>query len=202
MPAFLPSVNQIGFDSYDWIASTIARSGSRVLLWVIGACGTPAASSGSIRSSAFSFPIAGRYAGGTVMLSSPSVPAHVQLRPRAAAPVQHPRHARPGPAASGPVSRCTPRPCARSVPHYGAELMFTGHLQPERRARGERHFLIGGPTAGAAACPPSGVRVGTVSTRAPDGRACRRASSATPPRPGLPLARATSRRSSSRDRAA
>ncbi|MBV9916890.1 MAG: PQQ-binding-like beta-propeller repeat protein, partial [Solirubrobacterales bacterium] len=37
MPAFLPSVNQIGFDSYDWIAATILRGHGSVLEWVIGA---------------------------------------------------------------------------------------------------------------------------------------------------------------------
>ena len=65
LPSLLPSVNQIGFDSYDLIAGTIARERSgrrrgRVLLWVIGGrpgkarrrpCPTPAAASPS-RSSA------------------------------------------------------------------------------------------------------------------------------------------------------
>ena len=41
MPSFLASVNQIGFDSYDWIASTIARTKHHVLLWVVGALPAP-----------------------------------------------------------------------------------------------------------------------------------------------------------------
>ena len=72
MPAFLASVNQIGFDSYHWIVSTISRTRHRVLLWVVAALEErgrevvdPARS--------FAFPLAGRYQGNSVILSSPNV---------------------------------------------------------------------------------------------------------------------------------
>ena len=48
MPSFLASVNQIGFDSYHWIASTITRTRRHVLLWVVGALQVRAVATWSI----------------------------------------------------------------------------------------------------------------------------------------------------------
>ena len=186
MPAFLPSVNQIGFDSYDWIASTIARSGSRVLLWVIGAVRDARGVERVDPSSAFSFPIAGRYAGGTVMLSSPSVPLTfsfglVPLRQFSIRGTLGPdRHFRPG------VSLYTETVCAH-VPHYGAELKFTGICNPSG-VLAASGTLIAGPYSGAAASRPSGVRVRRISIVRPTA-ARAGAVNASLRGPGLPLAR-------------
>jgi outer membrane protein assembly factor BamB len=74
LPPFVPSLNQIGFDSYDWIVGTLDVSPPRfhegtLLLWVIGARrgagGVPVADPGS----AFAFPLAGRYRDDAVILS-------------------------------------------------------------------------------------------------------------------------------------
>ena len=43
LPPFLPSVNQIGFDSYDWIVGTLeitppdASGEGTALFWIVGA---------------------------------------------------------------------------------------------------------------------------------------------------------------------
>jgi hypothetical protein len=74
MPAFLASVNQIGFDSYDWIASTIARTRTRTLLWVIGAYRDAQGVERVDPHSAFGFPLAGRYVRQSLILASPGVP--------------------------------------------------------------------------------------------------------------------------------
>ena len=57
-PAFLTSITQIGFGSYDLAAATIARRGNRVLLWVYDKPGGD-----------FAFPISGRISGDSVILS-------------------------------------------------------------------------------------------------------------------------------------
>ncbi len=37
LPPMMTSLNQIGFDFYDWVAGTVRSAGGRVVLWVIGA---------------------------------------------------------------------------------------------------------------------------------------------------------------------
>jgi len=76
LPPLLPSVNQIGFDSYDMIAGTIARSRAnrrgegRLLLWVIGA---KRDRNGLLRpdpNGNFQFPLSGLYRRNTLELGS------------------------------------------------------------------------------------------------------------------------------------
>jgi hypothetical protein len=79
LPPLLPSANQIGFDSYDWIVSALrvsrpdAHGEGRVLLWVVGArrnrAGVPVADP----SSAFGFPLAGRYRGADLLLAQRNI---------------------------------------------------------------------------------------------------------------------------------
>ncbi|MBI2382991.1 MAG: PQQ-binding-like beta-propeller repeat protein [Gammaproteobacteria bacterium] len=78
LPAFLPSINQIGFDSYDWIVGTLDKTAAdpggegRVLLWVIGAlrdgAGFPQVNaSGRFE---FRFPLQGRYRNNDLLLAN------------------------------------------------------------------------------------------------------------------------------------
>jgi outer membrane protein assembly factor BamB len=79
LPPLLPSANQIGFDSYEWIVSALhvsapdARGEGRILLWVVGSRknrkGVPIADPRSD----FAFPLAGRYRGGDLLLSQRNV---------------------------------------------------------------------------------------------------------------------------------
>ena len=67
LPAFLPSVNQIGFDSYDLIVGTIATTPSdrggqgSLLLWAIGARKNSRGVSVADPSGNFAFPLGGLY---------------------------------------------------------------------------------------------------------------------------------------------
>jgi outer membrane protein assembly factor BamB len=186
MPAFLPSVNQIGFDSYDWIASTIARTRSRVLLWVIGATRDARGAEHVDPTSPFGFPVAGPYSRAAASLSSPSVPLTfsfgiVPLREFMIRGTLGPDlHFRPG------VSAYTETVCSH-VPHYGAELKFTGICNPDD-VLAASGTLIAGPYRGSAAKKPSGVRVAALRLLRPS--ATRAGSvSAVLHGPGLPLAR-------------
>lgn len=165
MPAFLPSVNQIGFDSYDWIASTIARSGSHVLMWVIGAVADARGVEHVDPHSAFGFPLAGRDAGHALILSSANVPLEFsfgvvplrrfELRGDLGSDLSF----RPG------VSLYAETVCA-SVPNYGRELAFTGICNPSG-VLAASGTLLSKAYSGSANRRPAGVRIGSVTLRSP-----------------------------------
>lgn len=76
LPPLLPSVNQIGFDSYDMIAGTIARTRAnrggegRLLLWVVGARRDRRGLLRPDPSGNFQFPLSGTYRRNTLQLGS------------------------------------------------------------------------------------------------------------------------------------
>ena len=79
-PAFVPSVNQIGFDSYDFLVGTVAKTrpgpsgeGS-VLLWVAGAHRNRKGRHVIDPARSFAFPLLGRYRGSEVIMSGQNVP--------------------------------------------------------------------------------------------------------------------------------
>ncbi len=165
MPAFLPSVNQIGFDSYDWIATTIARTRSHVLLWVIGARRDARGVAHVQPGSAFSFPLFGTYRGRAVALASPAVSLEfsfgpVPLRRYVMRGTLTPQLSfRPGAALYAETV------CA-TVPHYGPELVFTGICNPSGVLAASGTFL-GSAYRGAAATRPAGLRIGNVTLDGP-----------------------------------
>ncbi|HYP48316.1 MAG TPA: hypothetical protein VEQ61_06725, partial [Thermoleophilaceae bacterium] len=80
LPTLLPSVNQIGFDSYDWIVGTLAKSppdaggeGS-LLLWVVGSRKDGRGVRAADPRSSFAFPLAGRYKRDSFAVSQRGVP--------------------------------------------------------------------------------------------------------------------------------
>jgi hypothetical protein len=160
MPAFLPSVNQIGFDSYDWIVSTIARTRSRVLLWVIGAFKDARGVERVDPHSAFGFPLAGRYRGRSLILSSPNVPLEFSF---GVVPLR--RFEMRGDLGStlsfSPGASLYSETVCATVPNYGPELVFTGICNPSGVLAASGTFMS---TAyrGEAAVRPAGVRVGSI----------------------------------------
>jgi outer membrane protein assembly factor BamB len=78
LPSLLPSVNQIGFDSYDLIAGTIAREPAgkhrgRLLLWVIGGRRQGNGATVADPAGGFAFPLAGAYRGDSLALNASGV---------------------------------------------------------------------------------------------------------------------------------
>jgi hypothetical protein len=76
-PAFVPSVNQIGFDSYDFLVGALRRTGraqGRVLLWVAGARRTGGGRHAVDPGRTFAFPLVGRYRGNEIVMSGRDVP--------------------------------------------------------------------------------------------------------------------------------
>jgi outer membrane protein assembly factor BamB len=173
MPSFLASVNQIGFDSYDWIAATIARTRGRVLLWVIGARRDANGKERVDPESSFAFPLAGRYQGDSLILQSPDVALkfsfgevplrRFELRGQLGANLSF----RPG-AALYAETVCS------TVPNYGPELQFTGICNPSGVLPVSGTFISTG-YRGSANARPAHVRAGPVRLLRPtatrDGRA-------------------------------
>jgi hypothetical protein len=76
LPAFLTSVNQIGFDAYDLIVGVLsmtkpdASGGGSLLLWAIGARPGPGGVEQADPATTLGFALAGRYQGNSISLSA------------------------------------------------------------------------------------------------------------------------------------
>ncbi len=165
LPPLLPSVNQIGFDSYDWIAGTLERSKPHhgkgtILLWIVGS----RKRGGKLvadPNSDFAFPLVGRYDHDSVILSQRDltltfsfgdVPIDLiefrgQLRPDL--------RMRPGASLYAEVT------CA-NVPNYGPFLPLTGLCNPEGKLIASGTYLTGRYPRGPANRRPNGLHVDEV----------------------------------------
>ena len=161
MPAFLPSVNQIGFDSYDWIASTIARTRSHVLMWVIGASQGRARRRAGRPAQRLRVPARGRIRRALGDPLEPERAALVQLR---VVPLR--RFEMRGELAPGlrfrPGAVAVRRDRVRDGPELRRGADVHRDLQPERRARRERDVPLERRIAGA---PPPARPPGCTSPR-------------------------------------
>jgi len=172
LPPLLPSVNQIGFDSYDMIAGTIARSKAnrrgegRLLLWVVGARRDRHGLLRPDPNGNFQFPLSGVYRRGTVQLGSQdlslqfsfgSVPLRLfdvrgQLAPGLAL--------RPG---AGIYSETT---CA-DVPNYSVQLRFAGVCNSQDTLAASGTLLTGAYGSHAANRRPAAVRLASLQLTLP-----------------------------------
>jgi outer membrane protein assembly factor BamB len=66
LPPILPSLNQIGFDSYEMVVGALRASNGRLLLWAVS---TKPGTSIPDRKGAFAFPLQGRYRDDALLLS-------------------------------------------------------------------------------------------------------------------------------------
>lgn len=79
LPSFLPSVNQIGFDSYDWIVSTLsvsppdAQGNGRILMFVVGAVRAPDGPLIAYPATKFAFPLEGTYRGNLISVTASDI---------------------------------------------------------------------------------------------------------------------------------
>jgi outer membrane protein assembly factor BamB len=172
LPPLLPSVNQIGFDSYDMIAGTISRTGARphrdgrVLLWVIGARRDRRGVLQPDPSGNFQFPLAGAYRRDSLALSSSglslqfsfgSVPLRTfDVRGQIAPDLTM----TPG---TGLYSETV---CA-DVPNYSAQLRFAGVCNAQDVLAASGTLLTRGYGDRAAARKPKGVGLASLQLTRP-----------------------------------
>ena len=169
VPPFLTSVNQIGFDSYEWLAGTLQvtrpdkRDRGRLLLWVTGLRPGPAGVPVTDPKAGFAFPIAGRYQGDALILSRRDLSLRLsfgdipqrrfELRGRLGA------DGRMDPGAS--LSSETD---CRTLPTYGPLLVAIGLCNARGVLPAAGTFLTAPyPRRGPAARRPPGLRVRRVS---------------------------------------
>jgi outer membrane protein assembly factor BamB len=172
LPPLLPSVNQIGFDSYDMIAGTIARSKAnrrgrgRLLLWVIGARRDRHGLLRPDPNGNFQFPLAGPYRRSSLDLGSQdlslqfsfgSVPLGLfDVRGQMSADLA----LRPG---AGLYSETT---CA-DVPNYSAQLRIAGVCNAQDTLAASGTLLTGAYGNRAANRRPGGVRLASLQLTPP-----------------------------------
>jgi outer membrane protein assembly factor BamB len=168
MPAFLPSVNQIGFDSYDWIASTIARTRNHVLVWVIGAVADARGVERVDPRSAFAFPMRGQYAGRALALSSTNVSLEFSFGPAPLRRFEMRGTLTPQGSFEPGAALYAETVCA-TVPNYGPLLKFTGICNPDGLLASSGTFTSS-PYVGSAAHAPPGLRLTRLSLTRPTAR--------------------------------
>jgi outer membrane protein assembly factor BamB len=171
LPSLLPSVNQIGFDSYDLIAGTLEKTKpgpdgiGEILMWVIGARSKANGAVGADPAGNFAFALAGQYRDDLVMLNASRLDLQFSFGP---VPVrsldfrgrlQPDGRFAPGASTYGQVT------CA-SVPNYSAYLYVAGVCNPNDTLASFGTFLSDG-YAGRANERPEGVHAAEVTLRAP-----------------------------------
>ena len=174
LPPFLPSVNQIGFDSYDLIVGTLARSAPNaqgegsVLMWVIGARRGPGGVRVADPKSDFAFPLAGRYRDDFLILSQRDLRltfsfGEVPIRRfELRAQLDRKLRALPGASLYGEVT------CA-DVPNYGPALNVAGLCNAEGTLVASGTFITDAyDRRGAANRRPRALRVPTIQLERPD----------------------------------
>jgi hypothetical protein len=174
LPSFLTSVNAIGFESYDWIVSTLsvsppdANGDGHLLMFVVGATRPADGLLVADPTTAFAFPLEGTYRGNLVSVSASHVTLPFSFGP---VPTQQLMFrmqlgsdlvAEPGASLFGIVH------CA-DVPYYGSLLeRVTTLCNTSGNLTASGTFLASGyPTSGGAASAPKGLRVSTLNLTRP-----------------------------------
>jgi hypothetical protein len=173
LPPFLPSVNQIGFDSYDWIVGTLdvappgADREGTALFWIVGA----RRGRGGVReadpASEFAFPLLGRYRRDSLILAAEDltltfsfgpVPLSVfQLRGQ----IRRNLEMRPG------ANMYAETVCA-DVPVYGPLLPITGLCNADGKLVSSGTFITDRyDRRGSANRRPGGLRVDSIELERP-----------------------------------
>lgn len=190
IPSMMPSLNQIGFDSMDWIVGTVAvtpideRRG-RVILWAIGGRRDEQGRLVADPASDFTLPLAGRYQDDTFIVANEhfamaitGIPIpfnHLELRGR-----------------MGPDLRALPGATVLaetrvlSIPTFGLALVLAGLASDGWRTLRTVGTFITRPydEAGGANRRPAGVSIGPVTCDPPSRRRAGRVEAAVRLEPG------------------
>ena len=172
LPSLLPSVNQIGFDSYDLIAGTLKRTKpgpdgvGRILMWVVAAQHGNGGGAKADPNGGFAFPLYGTYKRDQVALNASQVSLQfsfgavplrsLDFRGSLAADGSF----RPGASLYGQVT------CA-DVPNYSSQLRIAGVCNASDTLASYGTFLSDAYGRGGANQKPAGVRSAGVTLTPP-----------------------------------
>jgi hypothetical protein len=176
LPPLLPSVNQIGFDSYDMIAGTIARvpsgsgSAGRLLVWVVGA--RPGARGGVLADPAgnFQFPLEGPYRGDSLALSSNGLSLQFSFGPVPLRRFDF-RGSMGAGLRMGPGAGLYSETLCSDVPNYSAQLHVAGVCNAQDTLAASGTMLTRRYQLGTANRRPRGVHVASLELTRPAGGA-------------------------------
>jgi outer membrane protein assembly factor BamB len=172
LPPLLPSVNQIGFDSYDMIAGTIARSKAnrggegRLLLWVIGA---RRGRDGTLRpdpNGNFQFPLSGAYRRSTLQLGSTDLSLQFSFGAVPLGLFDVRGQMGPGLAMRPGAGIYSETICA-DVPNYSLQLRIAGVCNAQDTLAASGTLLTGAYGSHAANRRPAGLRLASLQLTRP-----------------------------------
>src|SRR3954452_9741250 len=156
LPPLLPSLNQIGFDSYEMAVGALRASKGKLLLWAVS---TKPGTGIADRHGAFAFPLSGRYRDDSLLLSQSGLTltfsfGAVPLR-RFDLRMQMGADRRARGASLTAVVYCP------EVPVYGAAIEAIGLCNSDHILPSSGTFIIG-PYSGPANRRPRGVRLASL----------------------------------------
>jgi hypothetical protein len=172
LPPIIPSLNQIGFDSYGMVVGALevgapsARGRGSLLLWAVSTKPGPGGTEVADARGAFAFPLQGRYRHDSLLLSQSGLNltfsfGDVPMR-RFDLRMQLDRRLRARPGASLFAEVHCP-----DVPNYGPALIAIGLCNRDQILPASGTFVTDRYTKGPANRRPRGVRVGRVALRRP-----------------------------------
>ncbi|HQR80145.1 MAG TPA: PQQ-binding-like beta-propeller repeat protein [Actinomycetota bacterium] len=159
LPPMLTSVNQIGFDFYDWIGGAVQTEGDPVV-WFIGARRDAQGNIVADPSARFAFPVSGPQRGGTFLLSTAGVDLWFTFGP---VPLRR-FDLRGTFGADGqvlPNSQFLAEAVCADIPGYGSQIPATGMCDTQGVITAAGTFL-GGTAQSAALRRVPGMRIGDV----------------------------------------
>jgi hypothetical protein len=167
LPPILPSLNQIGFDSYDLAVGALEVSDGRagdVLLWAVSTKRGPRGRPVADRRGAFSFPLQGRFRDDALLLSQRGLSltfsfGDVPMR-------RFDLRMQLGPDMRARGASLYAEVFCPEVPNYGQALIAIGLCNRDLRLPASGTFITG-PYRGPANRRPRGVRVAALELRRP-----------------------------------
>jgi hypothetical protein len=172
-PAFLPSVNQIGFDSYDFLVGTVgktrpgANGEGSVLLWVAGAHRNSRGRHVIDPARSFAFSLLGRYRGTELIMSGQNVPLTFSFGDVAVQLLQFRGHLTPS-LRMLPGNFLFAEVFCPDVPTYGPLLVLVGLCNKQGKLEATGTYLTSGyERRGTANRRPHGVKLASVTLQRP-----------------------------------
>jgi hypothetical protein len=160
LPPMLPSVNQIGFDFYDWIGGAVPTRGEDTVVWFVGAKRDAEGEIVADPSARFAFPVHGQQRGGTFEFNASGVNLWFTFGP---VPLQRfDLRGTFGPDGQvEPTSQFLAEAVCADIPSYGALMPATGMCDTAGVLTAAGTFL-GGTADSPAVQKVPGLQVGAV----------------------------------------
>ena len=164
LPPILPSLNQIGFDSYDMAVGALEAGRGKLLLWAVSTKRGPGGTALADRRGAFSFPLQGRYRHDSLLLAQRGLSltfsfGDVPMR-------RFDLRMQLGPDMRSRGASLYAEVFCPEVPVYGPALIAIGLCNRDRKLPASGTFITG-PYRGPANRRPAGVRVASLDLRRP-----------------------------------